>query len=129
MAAMEETALSSYMGFLADTTAVSTEISAVANAIAEYQPQILSGDGDEAAIPGPFEGNSFTEHWLRISRTVSFAAAFMLLLHKKAITARCMWPVSITWPMPMERCITASERPAMSGNSKRMSVSVKLWKT
>ena len=44
---MNEATYSPYLGFSADTSSVTTEISAISNIISEFQPQIVSGMADE----------------------------------------------------------------------------------
>lgn len=44
---MDETPKSPYLGFSVDAAEISGETSAITNVIAEFQPQILSGDADE----------------------------------------------------------------------------------
>ena len=44
---MKNAQTSKYLGFTCDTTAITDEISAINNAIEQYQAQILSGAADE----------------------------------------------------------------------------------
>lgn len=47
---MDEATYSSYLGFSGDTSGVTEEVSAITNAISEFQPQVLSGAADEATF-------------------------------------------------------------------------------
>ena len=47
---MDEADYSPYLGFAADTSSVSDQVSAMTNVIAQYQPQVVSGVADEATF-------------------------------------------------------------------------------